>query len=221
MTTSQQTPPRQSWRPTVIGKRYAVACGHYLAAAAAMRVLDRGGNAVDAGVTAAMALAVVQPDIVSFSGVAPTLIYPRSERKVHSIAGLGYWPAATSVERLSEEGKGAIPHGLLRTVMPAAPATHVEALRRFGTISFEEAATPAFELARDGFAAYPVFVRHLEKYHELYRRWPSSAAVYLPGGKPPRLGQIFKQEELSRAIGSMIDAERKASGNRDAKLSAV
>src|SRR5215210_70206 len=94
------TPVRPSWRPTLIGKRYAVAFGHYLAAAAAARILDRGGNAIDAGVTAAMALAIVQPDIVRFSGVAPTLIYRKKERRVHGIAGLGYWPAETDVARL-------------------------------------------------------------------------------------------------------------------------
>src|SRR5687768_3472920 len=101
------TPQRPSWRPTLIGRRYAVACGHYLAAAAAARILDRGGNAIDAGVTAAMALAVLQPDIVSFSGVAPTLVYRSKEHKVHSIAGLGYWPASTDAARLSAEGAGA------------------------------------------------------------------------------------------------------------------
>ena len=79
-----ETPPRLSWRPTLIGKRYAVACGHYLAAAAAVRILERGGNAVDAGVSAAMALAILQPDVVSFSGVAPTLVYQKSGRAVHS-----------------------------------------------------------------------------------------------------------------------------------------
>jgi gamma-glutamyltranspeptidase/glutathione hydrolase len=215
------TPSRPSWRPTLIGKRHAVACGHYLPAAAAMRILERGGNAVDAGVAAAMALAVVQPDIVSFSGVAPTLVYRPKERKVHSIAGLGYWPAATDVERLRREGKGAIPEGILRTVMPAAPATHIAALTRFGTISFEEAATPAYELARDGFAAYPVFVRHLEEYYDSYRRSPSSAAVYLPGGEPPRVGHIFKQEELAESIAGMMDAERRWRGDRLAKLRAA
>ena len=95
-----------SMRPTVIGRSQAVSCGHYLAALAAMRVLDRGGNAVDAGVTAAMALAVLQPDIVSFSGVAPTLIYLEKEDRVISIAGLGYWPAATDIKRLLAEGDG-------------------------------------------------------------------------------------------------------------------
>ena len=215
------TPPRPSWRPTLIGKRYAIACGHYLAAAAAARVMERGGNAIDAGVTAAMALAVVQPDIVSFSGVAPTLVYRRSERRVQSIAGLGYWPAATDVERLRAEGNGAMPGGLLRSVMPAAPATHIEALHRFGTISFEEAATPAYELARDGFAAYPSFVRHLEKYHEKYRRFATSAAVYLPNGEPPRVGEIFRQQELAQSIAGMMEAERRGSGNRAAKLRAA
>lgn len=215
------TPPRQSWRPTLIGKRYAVACGHYLAATAATRILERGGNAIDAGVTAAMALAILQPDIVSFSGVAPTLIYRKKERKVQSIAGLGYWPAGTDVARLRAEGEGTIPEGLLRTVMPAAPATHITALARFGTISFEEAATPAYELARDGFAAYPVFVRHFEKYHEKYRRWSSSADVYLPGGEPPRVGQIFKQERLAQSIAGMMGAERRSSGDRSAKLRAA
>ena len=218
---SRATPSRPSWRPTLMGKRYAVACGHPLAAIAAARILERGGNAIDAGVTAAMALAILQPDIVSFSGVAPTLVYSKRERKVHGIAGLGYWPAGVDVERLRSAGEGVIPDGLMRTVMPAAPATHIEALRQFGTISFEEAATPAYELARDGFAAYPVFVRHLEKYHDKYRRWPSSAALYLPGGEPPRVGQIFRQEQLAESIAAMMEAERRARGNRDDKLRAA
>lgn len=220
-TSAETTPPRPSWRPTVIGTHHAVACGHYLAAAAAMRILDRGGNAVDAGVTAAMALAIVQPDIVSFAGVAPTLVYLRRENRVVSLAGLGYWPAATDAKRLAREGSGVVPDGILRTVMPAAPATHIEALRRYGTISFEEAATPAYLLARDGFAAYPVFVRHLEKFQDKYLRWTSSTAVYLPGGRPPAVGAVFRQEELARSIWKMIEAERAGRASREHKLAAA
>ncbi len=186
-----------SMRPTVIGRSQAIACGHYLAALASMRVLDRGGNAVDAGVTAAMALAVLQPDIVSFAGVAPTLIYLAKEDRVISLAGLGYWPAATDINRLLAAGDGkTVPEGLLRTVMPAAPATHIEALRRYGTISFEEAATPAMELARDGYAVYPFLANNLNGAQDQYRRWPSSARIFLPGGQPPRYGELFRQEDL-------------------------
>ena len=212
--------PAESFRPTLMGRNYSVACGHPLAALAAARVLETGGNAVDAGVTAAMALAVLQPDIVSFAGVAPTLVYSAADRRVTSLAGLGYWPASTSVDRLRAEGGASIPEGLLRTVMPAAPATHIEALRRFGTISFAEAATPAAELAAGGFGLYRLLANSLEADAASYARWPSSAAIFLPGGAPPKAGDLFRQEDLGRTISGMIGAARRAQG-REAGLKAA
>jgi len=210
-----------SWRPTVIGSHYAVSTGHYLASAAAMNVLQRGGNAIDAGVTAAMALAVLQPDMVSFAGVAPTLIHLSRENRVVSLAGLGYWPAATDKARLSKEGGGRVPEGLLRTVMPAAPATHIDALKRYGTLTFEEAVTPAMQLARDGFAVYPVLAGNTQKHAEKYRRWPTNAAIFLPGGESPKVGTVFRQTDLARSMQSMIEAERGAGGSRDRGLQAA
>ncbi|MBC7780109.1 MAG: gamma-glutamyltransferase, partial [Proteobacteria bacterium] len=210
-----------SFRPTLVGRSHAVSSGHYYATIAAMRVLDRGGNAIDAGVTAAMALAVLQPDVVSFAGVAPTLIH-LVEGRVVSLAGLGYWPAATDVERLRRESRdGHVPEGILRTVIPAAPATHVEALRRFGTISFEEAATPAMELARDGFPLYPMLANNLASSAALWALWPSSADVYVPGGRSPKLGELFVQRDLAATIGTKIDAEKQARGDRATRLRAV
>jgi len=213
--------PAASFRPTVIGRQYAVACGHYLAAQAAMRVLDAGGNVVDAGVTAAIALAVLQPDIVQFSGVAPTLVHTAADGRTHSVPGLGSWPALTDIDRLRSEGQGAMPEGLLRTVMPAAPAAHIEALRRFGTISFEAAVTPAMQVATHGFAVFPLLANTLAKSAASYGRWDSNAAIYLPSGRAPQVGDIFVQADLARTFGRMIEAERRAAGNRDVKLQAV
>ena len=211
-----------SFRPTVVGNHYAAATGHYLATAAAMRILDGGGNAIDAGVTASMALTILQPDMVSFAGVAPTLIYLKKEDRVVSLAGLGYWPKATDISRLVAEGNGQnVPEGLLRTVMPAAPATNIEALRRYGTISFEQAATAAMEIARDGFAMYPLLANNIEYTTEQFARWPDNARVFLPGGKPPKIGDVFRQEDLGRTIFRMIEAERNTHGDRDRKLRAV
>ncbi|HEX7124278.1 MAG TPA: gamma-glutamyltransferase family protein [Thermodesulfobacteriota bacterium] len=212
---------RPSDRPTVVGRHQAASTGHYLATVAAMRVLDRGGNAVDAGVTASMALAVLQPDIVSFAGVAPTLIYLARESRVVSLAGLGYWPAATDVARLAAVGGASVPEGILRTVVPAAPATHIEALRRFGTISFEEAATPALELARDGFAMYPLLAAGIERNAARLGRYPENARIFRPGGRTPAVGEVFRQPDLARTIDRLIDAERHARGDRDARLAAV
>lgn len=210
-----------SLRPTVMGRHHAVACGHYLATEAAMRVLAGGGNAVDAGVTAALALAVLQPDIVSFAGVAPTLIYSAAERRVASIAGLGYWPAATDIARLAREGGGAVPAGLLRTVIPAAPAAHIAALSRFGTLSFEAAATPALVLAREGFPMYPFLAQNIESHAAEYDRFAENARIFRPGGRSPQVGQLFLQADLAHTIERLIDAERAAAGGRERKLRAV
>lgn len=214
--------PASSYRPNLVGRQYAVATGHYLASNAAARILERGGNAVDAGVAASMALAILQPDIVSFAGVAPTLIHHAATGGVVSLAGLGYWPAATDVKRLRREGGDSVPEGILRQVVPAAPATHIEALRRFGTISFGEAAGPALELAREGFAVYPLLASSLEGDEASYRRWPSSAEVFLPGGRAPRVGELFRQSDLARSIAGMVDAERSAARQgREAGLRAA
>ncbi len=213
--------PRDSSRPTVMGRKYAASTGHYLATEASMRILASGGNAVDAGVAAAMALAVLQPNVVSFAGVAPTLIYLREEGKVISLEGLGYWPAATDVDKLIAEGGDIVPEGILRTVVPAAPATHVLALRRYGTISFEEAATPALELARDGFPMYPLLAYNIEAVKDGFDRYPENARIFRSGGKTPKVGSLFKQEDLGRTIAAMIEAERSAKGDRDKKLRAV
>jgi gamma-glutamyltranspeptidase/glutathione hydrolase len=210
-----------SWRPTIAGSHYAASCGHYLATAAAMRVLDAGGNAVDAGVTAAIALAVLQPDVVSFAGVLPTLIYMKGESQVVSLEGLGYWPAGTDIARLKAEGGDSVPEGILRQIVPAAPATHVEALRRFGTISYEQAATPAMQLARDGYYMYPILRDSIELHAAGIDRYAENKSIFRPGGRTPAVGSRFRQENLSRTIGRMIEAERQASGDRKAKLRAV
>ena len=161
-----------SWRPTFVARHYAVTTGHYLASMAASRILERGGNAVDAGVTASMALAVLQPDIVGFAGVAPTLIYLAKQQRVVSLAGLGYWPASTKIDQLVLAGGNSVPRGLLRTVLPAAPATHIEALRQFGTISFGEAASAAREFAQDGFGVFhhaPCLLKGRIRFHVVDR----------------------------------------------------
>lgn len=74
-----------SLRPTLVRREHALSTGHYLATCAGQRVLDRGGNAIDAGVTASMALAILQPDMVCFAGVAPTLSHLKKEGRVNRL----------------------------------------------------------------------------------------------------------------------------------------
>ena len=114
-----------------------------------------------------------------------------------------------------------MPEGILRQIVPAAPATHVEALRRFGTISYEQAAAPAMQLARDGFYMYPILRDSIELHAADIDRYAENRSIFRPGSKTPAVGSRFRQENLSRTIGRMIEAERNAAGDRRTKLRAV
>ncbi|SCE96451.1 gamma-glutamyltransferase 2. Threonine peptidase. MEROPS family T03 [Micromonospora haikouensis] len=206
--------------PTVLGTRHAVSSGHYLASSAALAILDAGGNAVDAGCCAGMALAVLHADEVNFAGVAPIMIRMADGTTV-SIDGLGVWPAGIPADLFQREHGGAIPRGLLRTVVPAAPDAWITALRDYGTMSFGQVAEAAIRLARDGFAAFPLLVEGITARQRGYRNWPANEAIYLPEGRPPRVGERFVQTDLARSIQLMADAEAATTGGRLAGLEAA
>ena len=128
-----------SHRPTVYGTRHAVSAGHYLAASAAFAILEAGGNAIDAGCAAGIALGVLQPDLVNVAGVAPIMIR-LANGHVESIAGLGWWPKSLAADIFMREHGGKIPDGVLRTVIPAAPDAWITALERHGTMRFADVA---------------------------------------------------------------------------------
>ncbi len=214
--------PNIAHRPTIAVTRHAIAAGHYLAATAGFDILQAGGNAIDAGVAAGIALGVVQSDLVNCAGVAPILIYHAETREVVTIAGLGPWPRALDPELFQREHGGKIPVGVLRTVVPAAPDAWITALRRYGTMGFGDVAAAATRLARDGFPMYPVMVASLQKHAERHASWPSSAAVYLPNGKVPQTGEIFRQTDLGASLQYMADEEKAAaSRGREAGLEAA
>jgi gamma-glutamyltranspeptidase/glutathione hydrolase len=202
----------ESYRPTVRARRWVLASGHYLATQAGARMLERGGNAVDAGVAAGLCLGVVKPDIVSVAGVAPILIWLAGERRVVNLAGLGGWPRQARLEHFHAHHGGQLPDGVLRTVVPAAPDAWLTALGRHGRLSFAEVVEPALTLARDGFPVQPSLADTLAQREALYRRWPENARVYLPGGRPPRVGETLVQADLAGTLRRMADAETAARG---------
>lgn len=203
------------------GNRHMVSAGHAAAAAASFLVLEAGGNAVDAGVAAGLVLGVVQSDIVNFAGVAPIMIRSGATGEVVTIDGLGTWPAAASAAYFRDNHGGAIPVGLRRTVVPAAPAAWIEALRRYGTMSFGDVAASAIRLANEGFPVHPTFADFVAKTAETCALFPRNAALYLPGGKPLALGTVFRQPELAATLSHMAAQERSVAGSREAGLSAA
>lgn len=212
---------RESRRPTLYGRRQAISSGHYLASAAGYAILDGGGNAIDAGCAAGIALAVLCANEVNVAGVAPIMIRTGAGEVV-TIAGLGHWPASIPTDLFMREHGGSIPLGILQTVVPAAPDAWITALRDYGTMSFGEVATEAIRFARDGFAAHEYMCNEISAHAEHYRRWPSNAAIFLPDGRPPAFGDHFVQADLAATLQYMADEERTgARHGRDAGLEAA
>ena len=205
--------------PTLHGSRHAISSGHYLASAAGYAILEAGGNAIDAGCCAGMALCVLHADEVNFAGVAPIMIRKPSG-EILTIDGLGGWPAGIPADRFA--GERAVPDGVLRTVVPAGPDAWITALRDHGTMAFGDVAAAAIRYARDGFAVFELLAEGIAEHEAEYRAWPSSAAIFLPQGRPPEVGERFVQADLAATIQLMADAEHGArSGGRRAGLEAA
>ena len=205
-------------RPVIRGTRYMVSAGHYSAALAAARILDAGGNAVDAGVTAGICLNVVQPDLTNLGGVAPILIHSADTSRVTTLSGLGAWPANASIEYFLRNHGGRIPPGIMRTVVPAAIGAWLTALERYGTKTFAEVAAPAIELARTGFPVTTVMRDSLSEPVALdaIRQWPSTARVYLDAnGDPHAVGTVQKQEDTARFLERLAAAGAGAPTRKD------
>ena len=204
-------------RMSIMGTRHVVSAGHYLAAHAGFEILEAGGNAIDAGVAAGIAIGVLQTDKVNFGGVAPQIIYTAKNRKVHCIDGLGVWPKAVTPDYFTKKHGGKIPPGVERCVVPAAPDAWLTALENFGTMSFGEVAAAATRFATEGFPMHPLMSQFITENRSSYERWPSSRKVYLPRGRVPQTGEVFVQADLGRTLKYLADEERKVARRKGRK----
>jgi gamma-glutamyltranspeptidase/glutathione hydrolase len=191
------------------------ATGHYLATTAALRMLERGGNAFDAGVAAGLATNVLQPDMTSIGGVAPIMLYSARDRRVFTISGLGHWPEQVDRSYFIAQSGGRIPPGVRRCVLPAAMDAWLTTLERWGSLTFREVVAPAIELARDGFAIYPFLHESLVDAADDLRRWSASAMEFLADGDVPAVGSRLRQSALAATLESLGDTERAAGGSRE------
>jgi gamma-glutamyltranspeptidase/glutathione hydrolase len=237
------SPPASAdtFRPVVRGKRGVVTAGHPLSAEAGMRLLQRGGNAVDAGCAAILAASVIEFSHFSFGGEVPIIIKLANGSPV-VINGQGIAPRLATrdfflerAKKASAEGEagpvsipgggskpGAIPStGILPATVPAVLDAVIVALDKSGSRSLSEVMQPALEVA-DGFPIDELRVSYIERNRKLLESWPSSAKVFLPGGRVPKVGEIFAQPDLARTLREIARAEQRARsrGRRAALLAA-
>jgi len=232
---AQQMQPTRPVRLAARGTRGAVAAGTEYATEAGMRMYYAGGNAVDAGIATVLAASVTEFSHFGMGGEAPILIRTKAG-KVYAIAGVGTMPKMATADFFRKhqlqpneivdppEGHGLkdwVPvAGILSALVPGMPDAALVALREFGTKSFAEAVEPAIELA-DGFPIdelRSMTIRNSVRYLET---WPSSKKVYMPNGRVPETGEIFRQPDLARTLRAMAAAEKKALASGATRAQAI
>jgi gamma-glutamyltranspeptidase/glutathione hydrolase len=201
-----------------------VAAGHYLAAAIGLSLLEKGGNAVDAGVAAGFTLALVKPQSVGIGGEAPILIHLAQQGRSVAINGQGWAPRAATIDWFRAHGIRLIPSdGFLPATVPAQFASWCTALLNFGTASLADVLGPAVELAENGFPMYAALRNGVARVAERYQReWPTSAAVYLPNGRLQDEGELVRNPDWAHTLKGAIDASlREAQFGRQASIQAA
>lgn len=177
-------------RPLALGRRGMVATANPLATQAGVRMLARGGNAVDAIVAAAAAIGVAEPYMSGLAGCGVLMLTPPGSRP-RALDFLGRAPAAATAERLAGGARDA---GVLSVAVPGNLAGWARALADHGTVSLAEALEPAIELAEVGF---PMTVFDRQMFEEHYQRLdPEGARTYLHDGQPPAVGSRVAQPAL-------------------------
>jgi gamma-glutamyltranspeptidase/glutathione hydrolase len=224
-------------KPLVAGRRGVVAAGHPLVAEAGLRILEKGGNAVDAGVASVFAASVVEMMSFGAGGECPILIKLK-DGPVVAINGDGIAPELATVEfyehlrrddpRVVQQGTyagspgGIIPSfGPLSAIVPGAMDALLLALEKYGTKSLAEVIQPAVELAQ-GFPIHASLEHALARGGPIGEKWPATAKVYMPGGRLPKEGDIFVQADLARTFQSLASVEKQNAGKgRTAAIEAV
>ena len=196
-------------RSVVLARNGLIATSHPLASAAGLQILTNGGNAIDAAITAAATLAVVEPTMTGLGGDLFALLHDRRTGTIHALNASGRAPLAASLETLPYRERGMPSHGIHSISVPGAVDGWQLLLKRHGTVSLARALAPAIDYARKGFAVTEVVAGQWQSAEALLTGDPTAADIFLPHGRAPGVGEVFTNPKLA------VTLERLASDGRD------
>ena len=210
-------------RPVITGTFGVVAATHWIAAQAGMRMLELGGNAFDAAVAAGFTLQVVEPHLNGPGGDMPAILWDARSRRVRVLCGQGPAPAAATIEACRALGIEAIPDdGLLPAVVPGAVDAWLLLLEEHGTLELATVLEPAIAYAERGHPLLPAAAATIAGRADWFRaHWPSSAALWLPGGAPPAAGSLFANPTLAATWKRLLAEAEAAGGSRERRIAAA
>jgi gamma-glutamyltranspeptidase/glutathione hydrolase len=197
-----QRPTTLAGRSTVYAPRAAIATSHPLASAAGLAVLERGGNAIDAAVTAAAVLSVVEPHMTGLGGDLFALVWLGKERRLVGLNASGRSGSLMTREELVRRGRTTVPiDGAEPITVPGALSGWAMLLDRYGTIALERALERAIELADQGFPVSPIIAAQWQAEAARLAKDPGARATFLVDGqRGPRPGEWFRNPDYARTL---------------------
>ena len=201
-------------RPELRGTFGMVASTHWLASAAGMSVLERGGNAFDAAVATGLTLQVVEPHLNGPGGEVPALLFPVDRGEPIALCGQGCAPAAATIERYHDLGHELVPGtGALAACVPGAFGGWLLLLEQFGTWRLADVLEFAIGYAEHGFPLVAAICAKIEQTEELLSGWPGSRDLYLPA---PEVGALFRNPALAATYRRIVEESR--GGSREQEI---
>lgn len=217
---SNVNPDPFTTRPEIEGTFGVVATTHWIATAIGMAILEKGGNAFDAGVATAFTLQVVEPHLNGPGGDVPIIVHDVKRGRTEVICGQGPAPARATIAHYKSEGLDMVPGtGLLAACVPGTFESWMMLLRDYGTMRVRDVLEPAISYARDGYPLVERACATIQTVEQLFRRhWPTSAAVYLPNGEVPKPGTLFTNKTLAATYTRILSEAESGGGGRDAEI---
>ncbi len=202
--------PHQSRSP-VVAKHGMVATSHPLAAQVGLDVLKAGGNAADAAIATNAMLGVVEPMSCGIGGDLFVIYWDAKTQKLYGLNASGRSPYSLNRDVLRSKQLTEIPdQGPLSWSVPGCVDGWDVLVRRFGSLPLSRILKPAIECAEEGFPVSQIIGASWRSGESSFQSWPDSAATYLPNGRAPRVGQIFRNPRLASSYRLIAEQGRDA-----------
>lgn len=204
-------PNPRATRSVVMARKAMIATSQPLASAAGLHVMREGGNAVDAAVTAAAVLAVVEPTMNGIGGDLFAIVYDPKARQLTGLNASGRAGRAATPAEFARRGVTTMPeYGPLSVTVPGVVDGWASLLQRHGTISLARALAPAIAYAREGFPVSEIIAVQWKEEEKRLAADPAAAVTFLIDGRAPAPGEVFRNPRLAATL------EQIAAGGRDA-----
>jgi len=198
---------RSHARSMVVTRLGIVAASHVQAAQAGAQVLARGGSAVDAAIAANAVLGVTEPMMNGIGGDLFAIYWDSKTGKLYGLNSSGWAPQGLTVDHLKSKGATSMPADTIDAVtVPGAVAGWDALHHRFGKLPWKDLFASAIYYAQYGYPVPEFISGYWEGAPESFAHDPEGQRVYLPGGKPPKLGDVFRNPDLARALRLISDS---------------